>query len=82
MITEFFLNIIFNIAYGALSILPDFNWTVSASWTGFIQDAMSVVSFFLPMGTVTAIISLICGLISIRVVIAIVKTIWDLLPLV
>lgn len=82
MISEFFLNIIFACVSGMLEILPDLEWSVDTSAFGYFLDTVRVVSYMLPMGTVTAIVALIVDLTIIRIVIAIPKAIWGLLPLV
>ena len=80
MITEFFLNIVFNALTRMLEMLPEITWDPNTTALTFINDVISVVCYMLPMGTVRAIINLIITLTIFRIVIAIPKTIWDLLP--
>lgn len=82
MISEFFLNIIFGLVSGMLEILPDISWSVDTSAFSYFLDIVRVAGYMLPMDTVVAIIALIVDLTIIRIVIAIPKAIWDLLPLV
>lgn len=80
MITEFFLNIIFNIVSGFLSMLPDFSWSVDTSAFQYFLSILQIAGYVFPWSTVVAICSLIVGLSIFRVVIAFIRTIWDLLP--
>lgn len=82
MISEFFLNIIFGIVSGMFSMLPDITWSVDSSAFEYVLGIFQVVGYLFPWGTVTAIVSLIIALSIFRVVIAIIKSVWDLLPLV
>ena len=82
MISEFFLNIIFKIVSGMLSVVPDITFSVDTSAFQYFVDILRVACYMLPMGTVGAIVGIIVGLAWLRIQIAIVRTIWDLLPLV
>ena len=80
MISEFLLNIVFGIASGALSLAPDITWNVDTSAFSYVRDIIAVVGYLLPMDTVVAIVSLIIGFTVFRFVIALIRTVWDLLP--
>lgn len=80
MISEFFLNIIFNIVSGFFGMLPEFSWSVETSAFQYFLSILQVAGYMFPWGTVVAICSLIVGLSIFRVVIAFIKAIWDLLP--
>ena len=80
MISEFMMNIVFSILTGLLSLLPNISWDVNSGAVGTFMDVISCVTYMLPMGTVIAITSLVVSLMVFRIVIAIIKTIWDLLP--
>lgn len=82
MISEFFLNIIFNIVSGLLSLLPDITWSVETSAFEYFVSIIQCVGYLLPWGTVSTIVSLIVALSIFRIIIAIIKSVWDLLPLV
>lgn len=82
MISEFFLNIIFKLVTGFLNLLPDINFTVESSAFEYFLGIVQVAAYMLPMGTVMMIIDLIIILTLLRIVIAVIKSIWDLLPLV
>ena len=82
MISEFFLNIIFSIVSGMLNMLPDFTWSVESSAFEYLISFIRMVGYLLPWGTISAIIVLVISIHAIRFVIALVKVIWELLPLV
>ena len=82
MIVETMMNLVFSIVEGVLKLLPDFSWSVENSFFSSALDLVRVACYLLPMGTVVAIITIINMLLIVRIAIAIIKTIWDLLPLV
>lgn len=82
MITEFFLDIVFGITSGILTLAPDISWSVDTTAFTFVRDILSIVGYLLPMGTVIAIVDLIIAITIFKVFIALGKTIWDLLPFV
>lgn len=82
MVVETLMNLVFGIVEGVLSILPNFSWSVENSFFSSALDLIRVACYLLPMGTVVSIITIINLLLVIRIAIAIIKTIWDLLPLV
>ena len=82
MIGEFFLNIIFALVSGFLSLMPDFTWSVDTSAFSYFLTILKVAGYVFPWSTVVAIVGLIIGISIFRIVIAFIKSIWDLLPLV
>ena len=80
MISEFFLNIVFGIVSGFFSLLPDFTWSVDTSAFSYMLSILQVAGYVFPWATVVAIAGLIVGLSVFRIVIAFIKSIWDLLP--
>lgn len=82
MISEFFLTIIFKLVEWILTPLPEI--TVSADWgvTSTFFGAVRSILYLLPLGTIGTIIGLLITISGFRIFISIVKTIWDLLPLV
>ncbi|MBQ8237035.1 MAG: hypothetical protein IJZ39_02650 [Oscillospiraceae bacterium] len=82
MISEFFLNIVFNIVSSLLDMLPDVTISPDTSVFGYFIGILKVACYLLPMDTVGTICGLIVTFTIVRAVIALIKTIWDLLPLV
>lgn len=82
MVSEFLINIIYNIVSGLLSLLPEISWSVESSAFDYFLGIIQVAGYMLPMNTVATIAALIVALTTFRIVISVVRTVWDLLPLV
>lgn len=82
MISEFFINIIFGIVTGLMTLLPDIQWSVDTTAFQYFLDVIKVVGYLLPADAVMTVVGLIIDLTILRFVVALIKTLWDLLPLV
>lgn len=82
MIVEFFMNIIFKIVENALSILPAFDWNVKSSFFQGFLDILRLACYMLPMNSIVTMIGIVIFLNLFRITVSIIKTIWELLPLV
>lgn len=82
MVGEFMFNLVFGILKGLLSLLPDITWVVDNNAISTFLDIVSVVLYLLPINTVFAILTIVVALNIFKIIVSIVKTIWDLLPLV
>lgn len=82
MISEFVLDIVFRLVSGTFELLPDISWSVDTSAFQFLLSFLRCAAYLLPWNTVLAIISLIVSLSVFRIIIAVVKAVWDLLPFV
>lgn len=82
MVTEFVIDLIYKIVSGLLTLLPDFSWDVESSVFSYFIGILQAAGYMLPMDTVGIIVGLIVALTTFRIVISIIKTIWDLLPIV
>lgn len=82
MISEFLLNIVFNIVEGALSILPSFDWNINSAFFQGALDVIRLAGYLLPMNTITIMIGIVIFLTLFRIAVSLIKTIWELLPLV
>ena len=82
MISEFVMNIVFNFVSGIFSLLPDIHWSIDTTFFDYWSDIVSVVTYMLPMAAVASIINTIIALTIFRIVIAFLKTVWDVLPIV
>ena len=73
--------VIFALVISVLVLLPDIeinkDEVVSSSAFTYIRAAM----YFIPAGTVFSILGIILALWTFRVIVAVVKVIWDLLPI-
>ena len=82
MISEFMLNIVFGIVYKLLEMLPEVTLSADTSAFSYFISFIRVAMYILPMPTVCAVVSLIFAFTVVRIVIAVIKTVWDLLPVV
>lgn len=80
MITEFLLDLAFGILSGLFSLFPDISWSVPVSVVSGVTQFFHVIFYIVPMQTVFSIAALVIALHSFRIVIALVKTLWDVLP--
>ena len=82
MISQFLLDIVFDIAYGALNALPDVAWSVETSSFQFFLDAVRVAAYMFPSGILKTVFTFIFLSTVWRITIAVIKTIWEVLPFV
>lgn len=80
MVIEKLLDFFFALGKVLLTLLPDVSWNVnSAAWQG-AKSVLDGVCYFLPLGTITAIITLIFNIALFRAFIALIKMIKSFLP--
>lgn len=84
MISEFLLDVVFNIATFFLDRfnIGNISWDVSGDMISPFFSIVQSICYFLPVGTISAIIALIVAFGIVRIVIRLIITFWDLLPLV
>ena len=82
MISEFLLNIVFQIVNGLLSLLPSISVPATMARDSTFFGIVRCVLYLLPLDTVGVIVGLLVAISGFRIVISIIKTIWDLLPIV
>ena len=82
MITESILDAVFGALSGLLSLLPDISWEVDGSAFDIFLDILEMVCYMLPMDTVGTIFGLIVSITIFRIIISIIKSLWELLPIV
>lgn len=75
-------DIIFDIADGAFTALPDFHWSVDTPIIDGALKAIHLAGYLLPMNAIAAIATIIFFTISFRIVVSLLRTIWEVLPLV
>lgn len=82
MVSETLLDGLFGIVSGFFSLLPDISWNVDSGAFDVVIGIFRVVGYLLPWGTVAAIAGLIVAFTVFRIVVSIIKSVWDLLPVV
>lgn len=81
MILETIINILFVPLEALLSLLPDISWNIENNFLNGILDIFQCVCYILPMRSVVAILTIIIAINVFKFVIALIKTIWQLIPL-
>lgn len=80
MIATGLLNVIWSIALPILNHIPAISISANTPITSNVLAYIRCALYFFPMGTVMTIFSLVLGLWILRIVIAILKTIWGVIP--
>lgn len=75
-------DLIFGIVNGLFSVLPDINWSIdNAAFQSFV-GMTKIALYLLPMGTVLTILNIVIWITIFRIIISVIKTLWELLPVV
>lgn len=81
MIINAFLLILQGIVNVLLLPLTPLNWGINTALNiSVISDFINIVAFVLPWSNILPIITFIVAMFAFRAIIALIKTIWDLLP--
>ena len=81
MVSEFLLDGVFSIVSGFFKIAPEISWSVDTSAFEFVRSSLRCAGYLLPMNTVITIVGLIVALTGWKVLVAFLRTVWDVLPL-
>lgn len=80
MIIESLLNVVFSIVNIILSPISLLGWGFDLALCSPLGDILKVVYYVLPIDKLSPIITFIIAMFIFRAVIALIKTIWELLP--
>ncbi len=81
MLTQSIFDFLFNFVMNLLDLLPDIDFSIPSGIITGVVEAFQVIFYVLPMGTVFGILSIVFALHSFRILICLIKTLWDLLPI-
>lgn len=81
MIIEALLNVLFGIVNIILSPISLLGWGFDLALTSPLGGILKVVYYVLPIGKLAPIITFIVSMFIFRAVIALIKTIWELIPI-
>ena len=81
MIIEALMNVVFGIVNTILSPISLLGWSFDLALCSPLGDILKVVYYVLPIGKLSPIITFIVSMFIFRAVIALIKTIWDLIPI-
>ena len=82
MIIEALANLGFGVAELFFAMLPDVNFSISSSAWSSVRAILDGVCYFLPLDTVTAIISLIFSIAFLRITLKFISLVLGLIPFV
>lgn len=81
MIVEAILNIFFGIVNTLSSFIPNVSWSVDSSFFSAFYSMLQIAGYLLPMQTVIGILELVILFNIFKTVISLLKTVWQLLPM-
>lgn len=81
MFIEILIGIAMSVFELVFLLLPDIDFTGINEAVTYFFDILSVVCYFLPMGTVSAIFSIIYALFVLRLLVGSIRALWGLLPI-
>ena len=82
MIIEGLINLVFQSICMILDMLPDVSFSIPADIVAGVTDFFHIIFYVVPVSTVLAIVSASVLIHSFRVIVSLIKTIWNLLPFV
>lgn len=82
MISEFLLNIVFKLVSWIFNLLPAVSFSVDPAALEYFFGYVKAASYMLPMETVATIVGLVVSFTVFRLGIALIKTVWGLMPVV
>ena len=80
MVSEFLLNIVFQIVEWILTPLPEIAVPTIMARDSTFFGMVRCVLYLLPLDTIGTIVGLLVAIAGFRIFISLVKTLWDLLP--
>ncbi len=81
MITDIILDFVFGFVNTLLSPIA-IVWNLPSSGIEYLTSVLTTVSYFIPISGLMPMILFQIALMTFRVIITLIKTLWDLLPLV
>lgn len=81
MIVDVIIGLIYNVFMYLFGAYKPLRFNISTNVYEFIHDFVAFIFFILPINGLSVIFGLIVSVILFRIVISVIKTVWDLLPL-
>ena len=82
MITSSILMVVLKIVSPLVSLFKPINVLVNSAFISYVFDVVSDVLYFLPVGTINTILGITLATWVIRVIIAFLRALWGILPIV
>ena len=80
MIIAGLLYVLFSLVKGILTLIPDYAWNVDSVALTHFYEAIRIVFYVVPKDVVISIIGITIVLTNIKIGVAVIKTIWQILP--
>ena len=81
MVTELLFDFLFDILFSLLEKLPDYNIEIPETAITSALDWIRLAGYLLPMDAILNCFQIILYLALFRIVISLVKTIWEIIPI-
>lgn len=81
MIADFIINVLYNAFMFVLGGFQPFHFNFDATILQTFSDFLAFIFYILPISGLLPIVVIIISLMGFRIIISIIKTIWDLIPL-
>lgn len=80
MITEAILNVFFNLIYKLLDLIPLMNFEFSVGSIDAFMTALDMSAYFLPMGTILALIGILIVEELLKIYLSLIKLVLKFIP--
>lgn len=81
MLTDAIISMFYNIFMSFLGTNEPIEFNIDTTVFKTISDFLTFIFYILPIDGLLSIVSIFIGLMIFRIIISVVKTIWDLLPI-
>lgn len=81
MITDFIFGVVYNLFMFLVDGKEPLRFNVDSSVYEFVKDFIAFIFYILPIQGLKPIITIIVSIIVFRVTVSVIKTIWNLLPI-
>ena len=81
MITDYIIDLIYKIFMFFLSGHEPLDFNIDINFVDTITDFLGFIFYVIPINGLAPIISIIVTITAFRILIAVIKTLWDLLPI-
>lgn len=81
MITDAIINLIYNVFMFFLGGYEPLHFNLDTTVFRTFSDFLAFIFYILPINGLLPIVTIIIGIMTFRIIVSVVKTIWDLLPI-
>ena len=81
MITDAMINSVYDVFMSFLGGFEPLHFNIDTSIFQTLSDFLAFIFYILPIDGLVPIVTIFAGLMMFRIVISVIKTVWDLLPI-